>query len=147
VLAIAMPARSFAPAAAAYERTAERLDNSAARADQAAERHRLAGRRDAEQAEGRRARRVRLRAERARGNAKLLRARDAAPGAYEPSVTSRQIEVLDLASHGFTSGEIAEQLDVSVATVKAHFENIYARLGVGDRSAAVAAALRHGIIK
>jgi DNA-binding NarL/FixJ family response regulator len=147
VLAIAMPVRSFASGAAAYERTAQRLDNFAARAEQAAERYRLAGRLDAEQAERRRASRVRLRAERARANGKLLRARDAAPGAHEPSVTSRQIEVLELASHGLTSSEIAEQLDVSVATVKAHFENVYARLGVGDRSAAVAAALRHGIIK
>jgi DNA-binding NarL/FixJ family response regulator len=35
---------------------------------------------------------------------------------------------------------------VSVTTVKTHFDNIYMRLGVSDKAAAVAAALRHGLI-
>ncbi len=48
VLAIATPARSFAHAATACERTAERLDRSATNAEQRAERHRIAGRGDAE---------------------------------------------------------------------------------------------------
>jgi two-component system nitrate/nitrite response regulator NarL len=61
-------------------------------------------------------------------------------------VTSRQAEVLGFASHGLTSAEIAEQLGVSVTTVKTHFDNIYIRLGVSDKAAAVAAALRHGLI-
>jgi two-component system nitrate/nitrite response regulator NarL len=54
--------------------------------------------------------------------------------------------VLSLASNGLTAAEIAEQIGVSVTTIKTHFENIYSRLGVSDRCAAVAAALRHGLI-
>ena len=67
-----------------------------------------------------------------------LRSRDA-PAADPPSVTSRETEVLSLASHGLTAAEIAEQLAISVNTVKAHFDNIYLKLGVSDKAAAVAA--------
>jgi DNA-binding NarL/FixJ family response regulator len=35
---------------------------------------------------------------------------------------------------------------VSIATVKTHFENVYPKLGVTDKAAAVAVALRHGLI-
>jgi DNA-binding NarL/FixJ family response regulator len=36
---------------------------------------------------------------------------------------------------------------VSVTTIRTHFENLYAKLGVCDKAAAVAAALRHGLIE
>ena len=146
VLAIATPARSFASAAAAYESTAERLDYSAMLAERRVGLHRLAGRSDAESAERHGARHAREGAERARANAQRLRSRDAAAPAGPPSVTSRQVDVLSLASHGLTSAEIAAQLGVSVTTVKTHFDNIYSRLGASDRSEAVATALRHGLI-
>jgi DNA-binding NarL/FixJ family response regulator len=54
--------------------------------------------------------------------------------------------VLQLASHGLTAYEIAEQLVLSAGTVKTHLRNIYRKLGVADKAAAVAAALRHGLI-
>ena len=54
--------------------------------------------------------------------------------------------MLSLASNGLTSAEIAEQIGVSATTIKTHFDNIYCRLGVSDRCAAVATALRHGLI-
>jgi DNA-binding NarL/FixJ family response regulator len=54
--------------------------------------------------------------------------------------------VLALASHGLNRAEIADLLSVSAATVKTHMENAYLKLGVSDRAAAVATALRHGII-
>ena len=47
---------------------------------------------------------------------------------------------------GSRPAEIAEQIGVSATTVKTHFDNIYCRLGVSDRCAAVATALRHGLI-
>ncbi len=42
---------------------------------------------------------------------------------------------------------MASELSISQATVKRHFEHIYAKLGVHDRAAAVAHALRGGLIE
>ncbi|HEV7806989.1 MAG TPA: helix-turn-helix transcriptional regulator [Solirubrobacteraceae bacterium] len=131
VLGIATPAREFPAAATAYERTAERLERSAATAEQRAERHRAAGRRAEEAAQRERARRSWGAAKRARVHARRLRAGSA--DADAPSVTPREADVLVLASHGLTSGEIAEQLVVSPSTVRTHLKNIYLKLGVATR--------------
>lgn len=64
-----------------------------------------------------------------------------------PALTPREAQVLQLAAHGSSGRRIAEQLVVSPATVKTHFENIYAKLGVSDRASAVATALRLGFIR
>jgi DNA-binding CsgD family transcriptional regulator len=63
-----------------------------------------------------------------------------------PLLTPRQLEVLQLASWGLSSPQIADQLVISSATVKTHFEHIYQKLGVSDRAAAVAQALRQGLL-
>ena len=62
------------------------------------------------------------------------------------TLSEREIEVLRLAAEGASGPAIAEQLVLSPATVKTHFEHIYEKLGVGDRAAAVAYALRSGLI-
>jgi DNA-binding CsgD family transcriptional regulator/PAS domain-containing protein len=62
-------------------------------------------------------------------------------------LTKRELEVLKLAAEGNTGPRIAEQLVVGPATVKTHFEHIYEKLGVSDRAAAVAHALRIGLIQ
>jgi DNA-binding NarL/FixJ family response regulator len=62
-------------------------------------------------------------------------------------LSSREAEVLTLASHGFSYAEIAEQLFVAPTTVKTHLSHIYAKLVVSDKAAAVACALRHGLIE
>jgi DNA-binding NarL/FixJ family response regulator len=68
-------------------------------------------------------------------------------GELEPhGLTARELEVLQLAARGNSGPEIAARLFVSPATVKTHFENIYAKLHVSDRAAAVAYALRMGLI-
>jgi DNA-binding NarL/FixJ family response regulator len=146
VLAVAMPGRSHASAATAYERTAERLERSATQAEQRAELHRLAGRADAETVALEAARKARAGAERARANARGLRVRDAGH-CDPPSVTPRETDVLRLASHGLTYTEMAEELSVSVGTIRTHMEHIYPKLGVSDKAAAVATALRHGLIE
>jgi PAS domain S-box-containing protein len=64
-----------------------------------------------------------------------------------PVLTSRELEVLQLAANGDSGAEIAERLIVSPATVKSHFSNIYPKLGASGRAAAVAAGLRQGLIK
>lgn len=63
-----------------------------------------------------------------------------------PILTPRELEVLTLAAGGLSGPDIAERLDISPATVKTHFEHIYVKLGVTDRSAAVAASVRSGSI-
>ena len=66
----------------------------------------------------------------------------------KPSVlTPRELEVLQLAAQGCSGREIAERLVVSPATVRTHFEHIYEKYGVSDRAAAVAKALREGLIE
>jgi DNA-binding CsgD family transcriptional regulator len=144
VLGVATPVHGLPAAAVAYERTAQRLERSAAQAEQRAERHGAARRRSRENAERARAARSRAAAGRARAHAQRLQAGAAAPEA--PAITPREADVLTLASHGMTSNEIAEQLVVSPATVRTHFENAYLKLGVSDKAAAVATALRHGLI-
>jgi DNA-binding CsgD family transcriptional regulator len=62
-------------------------------------------------------------------------------------LSERELEVLSLAAEGHSGPQIAERLVVSPATVKTHFEHIYEKLGVGDRAAAVAHALRIGLIR
>lgn len=61
-------------------------------------------------------------------------------------LSARQHEVLRLAAEGLSGPEIARHLVVQPATVKSHLEQIYRRLGVTDRAAAVAVALRTGLI-
>jgi DNA-binding CsgD family transcriptional regulator len=61
-------------------------------------------------------------------------------------LTRRELELLTLASRGLTTGKIAAQLSLSPWTVKTHFEHIRLKLEVSDRTAAVAHALRTGMI-
>jgi PAS domain S-box-containing protein len=63
------------------------------------------------------------------------------------SLTPRELEVLQLATNGLSGREIAAQLVVSPSTIKTHFNHIYEKLGVADRAAAVATALRLGLIE
>ena len=62
------------------------------------------------------------------------------------ALTTRELEILRHAADGERGPEIARRLVISPSTVKTHFENIYEKLGVSDRAAAVARALRAGLI-
>jgi DNA-binding NarL/FixJ family response regulator len=62
-------------------------------------------------------------------------------------LTARELEVLQLAAHGLSARQVAERLTVSPATVRSHLENIYPKLGVTDKTSAVATALRQGLIR
>ena len=64
----------------------------------------------------------------------------------EEQLSSREVEVLQLVAEGESNGEIAAQLHISQATVKSHLVNIFGKLGVSDRTAAVTTALRRGIL-
>ena len=63
-----------------------------------------------------------------------------------PALTPRELEVLQLSATGYARRRVAEEIDVTEATVKTHLENIYRKLGVPDRASAVGVALRQGII-
>jgi DNA-binding NarL/FixJ family response regulator len=67
-----------------------------------------------------------------------------APGA-DP-LSQRELEVLELVAAGTTNREAAARLFISEATVKTHLLHIYAKLGVGDRAAAVAEAFNRGLL-
>jgi DNA-binding CsgD family transcriptional regulator len=61
-------------------------------------------------------------------------------------LTPRELEVLRVMAHGLTVRHAAERLSISPATVKTHLEHIYYKLGVRERTSAVASALRSGLI-
>jgi DNA-binding CsgD family transcriptional regulator len=70
--------------------------------------------------------------------------------AVEPSdtagLTKRELDVLNLVAKGSSNQRVAEQLFISEHTVHRHVANIFAKLGVSTRSAAVARAARLGLL-
>ena len=52
-------------------------------------------------------------------------------------LTRRQSELLDLVAAGLTNRQVARRLGLSEGTVRRHLENIFTRLGVSSRTAAV----------
>ncbi len=68
-------------------------------------------------------------------------------GPAEEALSAREIEVLELVASGTSNKEIAKQLWVSETTVKSHMLHIFDKLSVTDRTAAVTAALKRGIIR
>ena len=66
--------------------------------------------------------------------------------AGRPSLTNRETQIVEEVSKGHRNKEIAASLDISEETVEVHLKNIFTKLGVHDRTAAVRVALRRGII-
>ena len=66
----------------------------------------------------------------------LRSVRPGSPG--DDVLTVREREVLDLVAGGETNAAIAERVWISPGTVKKHLENVYEKLGVGSRTAALA---------
>ncbi len=62
-------------------------------------------------------------------------------------LTPRERDVLAGLVQGQSAPTIATDLHVSTATVKTHLKTLYEKLGVSDRAAAVAEAMRHGLIE
>ena len=70
---------------------------------------------------------------------------NAGPGRVH--LTPREHDVLLGLADGKTAPTIAQDLHVSTATVKTHLKTLYEKLGVSDRAAAVAEAMRNGLIE
>jgi DNA-binding NarL/FixJ family response regulator len=64
----------------------------------------------------------------------------------QPTLTSREQQVLELLATGKRNKEIAAALGISGDTASAHIKNIFVKFNVHDRTAALAEALRRGII-
>lgn len=66
--------------------------------------------------------------------------------ARKPTLTGREIEVLQLVARGLTSRSIGEQLFISENTVKNHIRNILDKLGLHSRNEAVLYAVRENLV-
>ena len=64
-----------------------------------------------------------------------------------PVLSERESEILGLVADGLTAPDIAGRLNLSVGTVKSHLINLYDKLGVSERAAAVAEAIRRGLLE
>jgi DNA-binding NarL/FixJ family response regulator len=73
-----------------------------------------------------------------------VRGQGRAPGP-EP-LSARELDVLALIARGSSNRDAAVRLFISEATVKTHLLHIYAKLGVNDRAAAVAAGFERGLL-
>lgn len=78
------------------------------------------------------------------GLARAVRDREKSDG---PSLTPREAEVLHLIAQGLSAPEIGRQIHLSPATVKTHLHTLYEKLGVAERAAAVAEAMRRGLLE
>jgi two-component system, NarL family, nitrate/nitrite response regulator NarL len=64
-----------------------------------------------------------------------------------PFLSDREREVLKLVAEGLTAPQIGRRIHLSTATVKTHLAHVYEKLGAPDRAAAVAAAMRRGLVE
>lgn len=75
--------------------------------------------------------------------ARCIRERVTAPRVV---LSDREREVLALTADGLSAARIGTTLHLSPTTVKSHLQRAYGKLGVSDRAAAVAVAIRSGIL-
>lgn len=64
-----------------------------------------------------------------------------------PLLSPREVQVLRLAADGHSAADMAAELTLTVATIKSHLQRIYEKLEVSDRTAAVASAMRRGLLQ
>jgi ATP/maltotriose-dependent transcriptional regulator MalT len=69
------------------------------------------------------------------------------PKPEDIDLSTREIEVLQILSMGYSNQEIADKLFVSLNTVKTHTNNIYSKLNVKRRTQAIEAARKLKIIQ
>lgn len=68
------------------------------------------------------------------------------PGGRPAGLTEREVEVLGLVAQGCSNAQIAASFVLSERTVARHLSNIFAKLGVGSRTAAAAFAFEHDLV-
>lgn len=70
----------------------------------------------------------------------------ASPATAPVTLTTREIEVLEMMAEGMSNRAIARHLKISSHTVKFHVASVLAKLGARSRTEAVTAGIRHGLI-
>lgn len=75
---------------------------------------------------------------------RALAHRETGTGSSASLLSPRELEVLERVAHGERNKEIALALEITERTVKAHLENIFLKLQVDSRAAAVAMAIQSG---
>lgn len=65
----------------------------------------------------------------------------------EPTLSRRELEILDLLAAGLTNRDIGGRLHISEATVKSHVAHIYTKLGVDNRASVTTVAISRGLIR
>lgn len=68
-------------------------------------------------------------------------------GSLYAELTEREVEVLNLIARGFPNQKIADELVISIGTVKGHVSNILSKLHLADRTQAAVFAWQEGIVK
>lgn len=63
------------------------------------------------------------------------------------ALTARELEVLALAARGLSNRDLSHELHVSEATIKTHLHHAFSKLGADNRQAAIAVAVKRGIIR
>ncbi len=66
---------------------------------------------------------------------------------HRPSLSSRELEVLEMLAKGLTNKQIGVVLGISDHTVRSHVANITGKLEVADRTEAVAIAIKLGVLQ
>jgi two-component system, NarL family, nitrate/nitrite response regulator NarL len=64
-----------------------------------------------------------------------------------PILSERELATLKLVAEGLSAPEIGKRLHLSTGTVKTHLQHLYDKLDVGERAAAVAEAMRRGLLE
>jgi len=68
------------------------------------------------------------------------------PGEAQVELTKRELEILRLIADGWSNKQIAQDLGISMSTVKSHVEELLAKLSASDRTQAAIKALRQGLL-
>jgi two-component system nitrate/nitrite response regulator NarL len=66
---------------------------------------------------------------------------------FRPVLSDRERETLKLVAEGLTAPDIGRRLHLSTGTVKTHLAHLYEKLEVSERAAAVAQAMRRGLLE
>ena len=74
-----------------------------------------------------------------------LSLRPSVPDEIFPELTPRELEILGLIARGLNNGQIAEQLVISLKTVRNHITSIFSKLQVADRAQAIIKARDAGL--